>query len=121
MITPLEIVRKIVEFNSTVDKEKFLSDVVQEDFSVIKLNTEKSAPKITPVGLWKPSEGVNLYDVLFPHVSNGFRNKNLHIVTYHVRRSGNIFPIIIINAILFLFRILPGRSSSTTILECLVS
>lgn len=63
----------------------YFLDVVQEDWSVVKLDREKSSPKMISVGVWKPSEGVELLDVLFPHVSSGFRGKNMHIVTYHVR------------------------------------
>ncbi|XP_059609151.1 ionotropic receptor 93a [Phlebotomus argentipes] len=51
-----------------------------------KWSTVNSAPRSTKfldVGTWKPNDGVQLNDVLFPHVSNGFRRKNLHIVTYH--------------------------------------
>lgn len=36
-------------------------------------------------GFWQPFDGLKMVDVLFPHISHGFRNKTFHIITYHVR------------------------------------
>lgn len=41
--------------------------------------------KLINVGAWKPTTGLVLYDVLFPHVSHKFRARNFHIITYHVK------------------------------------
>lgn len=51
---------------------------------MIKLAKGRVSSRLTDVGFWKPNDGVQMTDVLFPHVSHGFRNKNIHIVTYHV-------------------------------------
>lgn len=45
----------------------------------------KSLPKLLRSGVWRPSIGCNMVDALFPHASHGFRGKELHILTYHVR------------------------------------
>ncbi|XP_057661062.1 ionotropic receptor 93a [Diorhabda carinulata] len=44
---------------------------------------EKSTPKLHPVGVWRPSDGIEMTDVLFLHVSHGFRGKALPMVTFH--------------------------------------
>lgn len=88
---------------------------------MIKLNRDKSLPKMTSVGIWRPSEGVNLFDVLFPHASNGFRNKNMHIVTYHVSAKDMTKldrKAQLLNNVICIFRILHGKSSNTTIRVC---
>jgi hypothetical protein len=36
-------------------------------------------------GKWRPLQGLIMTDVLFPHVSHGFRGRNFHIVTFNVR------------------------------------
>lgn len=36
------------------------------------------------IGTWTPIIGVNLTDVIFPHIVHGFRGINLPIATYHV-------------------------------------
>lgn len=35
-------------------------------------------------GVWKPFDGLKMFDVLFPHISHGFRGQTFHIITYHV-------------------------------------
>ncbi|KAK4883102.1 hypothetical protein RN001_006421 [Aquatica leii] len=35
------------------------------------------------VGSWRPSDGPALKDQLFPHVTHGFRGKNLPMITFH--------------------------------------
>lgn len=41
--------------------------------------------KFIDAGSWKPFDGLKMTDVLFPHISHGFRNEIFHIITYHVR------------------------------------
>jgi glutamate receptor, ionotropic, invertebrate len=45
-----------------------------------------SSSKLMEQGLWKAT-GLVMRDVLFPHVSHGFRGKTFHIITYHVSRG----------------------------------
>lgn len=40
--------------------------------------------KLTHTGMWRPFEGLSMIDVLFPHISHGFRGRTFHIATYHV-------------------------------------
>lgn len=47
----------------------------------------KEEQKMIAVGLWKPFDGLKMHDVLFPHISHGFRGKVFHIITYHVNRK----------------------------------
>lgn len=54
-----------------------------EDFDDIS-NLRRKV-KLLQSGYWKPSTGVDMQDALFPHIAHGFRNKELHIITYHVR------------------------------------
>lgn len=42
-------------------------------------------------GFWKPFDGLKMFDVLFPHISHGFRGKNFHIITYHVSSHSSLF------------------------------
>lgn len=44
-----------------------------------------SNTKLIDAGFWKPFSGLKMTDVLFPHIAHGFRGKNFHIITYHVR------------------------------------
>lgn len=41
--------------------------------------------KMINAGFWQPFDGLKMVDVLFPHISHGFRGKSFHIITYHVR------------------------------------
>jgi glutamate receptor, ionotropic, invertebrate len=41
--------------------------------------------KLINAGMWRPFEGLVMTDVLFPHITHGFRGRNFHIITYHVR------------------------------------
>lgn len=43
--------------------------------------------KMVSAGFWRPFEGLIMTDVLFPHISHGFRGRTFHIITYHVRKS----------------------------------
>ncbi|XP_032665741.1 LOW QUALITY PROTEIN: ionotropic receptor 93a-like [Odontomachus brunneus] len=43
----------------------------------------KSTAHLIDSGTWLPSLGVNLTDVIFPHISHGFRGISLPIATYH--------------------------------------
>ncbi|CAK9824580.1 Ionotropic receptor 93a [Anthophora retusa] len=43
----------------------------------------KNEAHLLDIGLWTPSLGVNLTDVVFPHIAHGFRGINLPITTYH--------------------------------------
>lgn len=47
-------------------------------------STEESI--LLEVGSWKPFDGLKMRDVLFPHITHGFRGKNFHIITYHVSK-----------------------------------
>uniref|UniRef100_A0A1B0CLF6 Putative glutamate-gated kainate-type ion channel receptor subunit glur5 n=1 Tax=Lutzomyia longipalpis TaxID=7200 RepID=A0A1B0CLF6_LUTLO len=68
------------EYQTNVDN-KVPQNYVEEEWNIV--NTENRVRKFLDVGTWKPNDGVQLNDVLFPHVFHGFRGKNLHIVTYH--------------------------------------
>lgn len=37
------------------------------------------------VGFWRPSDGLEMLDHLFPHVEHGFRGRMLPLVSFHVR------------------------------------
>lgn len=43
--------------------------------------------KLINAGTWKPFDGLQMTDVLFPHISHGFRNKTFHLITYHVSKE----------------------------------
>lgn len=42
---------------------------------------------MTDVGIWEPTFALVVDDSLFPHISHGFRNRTLPVVTYHVKTS----------------------------------
>lgn len=42
-------------------------------------------PVVNQVATWEPTNGLLMSDVLFPHVSHGFRGQKLPVVAYHVR------------------------------------
>lgn len=46
----------------------------------------KNMAHLLDIGTWTPRFGVNLTDVVFPHIAHGFRGINLPIATYHVGR-----------------------------------
>lgn len=48
-----------------------------------KLATDNVA-ELIKVGYWRPSDGTSLIDELFPHISHGFRGRNLPFVSFHV-------------------------------------
>ncbi|KOC62658.1 Glutamate receptor delta-2 subunit [Habropoda laboriosa] len=43
----------------------------------------KNEAHLLDIGVWTPNLGVNLTDVIFPHIAHGFRGINLPIATYH--------------------------------------
>lgn len=47
--------------------------------------------KLIDAGVWKPFDGLKMTDVLFPHISHGFRGKSFHVITYHVRHRFKAF------------------------------
>lgn len=47
--------------------------------------SQKPTPPLLRAGIWKPATGCTMFDALFPHASHGFRRKELHILTYHVK------------------------------------
>lgn len=47
--------------------------------------------KLINSGMWRPFEGLVMTDVLFPHISHGFRKRVFHIITYHVSISFKLF------------------------------
>ncbi|KAJ8914261.1 hypothetical protein NQ315_003626, partial [Exocentrus adspersus] len=46
-------------------------------------NVPNSLIDILAVGTWRPSDGVSMTDELFPHISHGFRGRNLPVVSFH--------------------------------------
>ncbi|XP_044740653.1 ionotropic receptor 93a [Chrysoperla carnea] len=44
---------------------------------------ESTDIQLLDVGYWRPSDGLNLNDVLFPHVEHGFRGRTLPLVSFH--------------------------------------
>jgi hypothetical protein len=57
----------------------FSFSIILDDVSV-----KTSTSNLINVGRWNPTAGLQMDDVLFPHVSHGFRGKVFHIITYHV-------------------------------------
>lgn len=51
----------------------------------------KSTAHLIDSGSWIPTLGMNLTDVIFPHVVQGFRGINLPIATYHVSNEHESF------------------------------
>ncbi|XP_066582000.1 ionotropic receptor 93a [Prorops nasuta] len=47
------------------------------------LHDGKRVGHLIDIGSWRPNLGLNLTDVLFPHVEHGFREMTLPIVSYH--------------------------------------
>ncbi|XP_055591068.1 ionotropic receptor 93a [Uranotaenia lowii] len=45
--------------------------------------TRKKTVELQDVGFWTPQDGFIMTDVLFPHVSQGFRGTHLHFYSYH--------------------------------------
>jgi ionotropic glutamate receptor len=60
----------------TAAEKKAQDDVLNEGISLV------------PAGIWQPFEGLFMNDVLFPHISHGFRGRTFHIITYHVSFYG---------------------------------
>lgn len=65
------------------------SDESSQQVAVKKFTqaAESDDLKFIDAGSWKPFDGLKMVDVLFPHISHGFRNKVFHIITYHVTLS----------------------------------
>lgn len=76
-----------------------------DDVDVMPQFLIKPVPKLLDVGYWKPTVGYQMTDFIFPHVTHGFRNKKLHIVTYHVRIiGGDLGKVFILNLITFILK-----------------
>lgn len=60
------------------------NEISMTDDTVVTKKIEKDFRKLTQVGFWKPMSGMQMSDMLFPHISHGFRGINFHIITYHV-------------------------------------
>lgn len=58
---------------------RFASAITWGNFFV----RDKSTAHLIDSGSWIPTLGMNLTDVIFPHVAHGFRGINLPIATYH--------------------------------------
>ncbi|KAK9295911.1 hypothetical protein QLX08_009886 [Tetragonisca angustula] len=43
----------------------------------------KNVAHLLDIGVWTPDFGVNLTDMIFPHIAHGFRGINLPIASYH--------------------------------------
>ncbi|CAD1474571.1 unnamed protein product, partial [Heterotrigona itama] len=43
----------------------------------------KNVAHLLDIGIWTPGFGVNLTDMIFPHIAHGFRGINLPIASYH--------------------------------------
>lgn len=82
-------------------------------------NSIKEEQKMISVGLWKPFDGLKMRDVLFPHVSHGFRGKVFHIITYHVNGKFEVNQKAANQ--LFAFRIHHGNMSAAMSRESLAS
>lgn len=61
---------------------KFTSFNIADDWDTDEAN--KKTKRLLRVGAWNPIYGYKATDALFPHIAHGFRNKQLHIVTFHV-------------------------------------
>jgi ionotropic glutamate receptor len=59
--------------------------IAEDSSTLVNKKIDTDLRKLTQVGFWKPTNGLQMSDVLFPHVSHGFRGINFHIITYHVR------------------------------------
>lgn len=46
--------------------------------------------RLSQVSTWEPTNGLLMTDVLFPHVSHGFRGQLLPVVAYHVRQRCDV-------------------------------
>nr|XP_034179469.1 ionotropic receptor 93a-like isoform X2 [Osmia lignaria]XP_034179470.1 ionotropic receptor 93a-like isoform X2 [Osmia lignaria] len=58
---------------------KFASSLTWGNF----FSHDKNVAHLLDIGTWTLAFGVNLTDVIFPHVAHGFRGINLPITTYH--------------------------------------
>lgn len=63
--------------------EKYRSTSFADDDAALKNKMKGPSFQLLQPGVWKPS-GLIMSDVLFPHISHGFRGKIFHIITYHV-------------------------------------
>ncbi|KAG5667976.1 hypothetical protein PVAND_015934 [Polypedilum vanderplanki] len=67
-------------WGSRYQASTFTSQSVAEKKLQIDSNVDYA---LINAGMWRPFEGLLMNDVLFPHISHGFRKKVFHIITYH--------------------------------------
>ncbi|KAK1122819.1 hypothetical protein K0M31_009261 [Melipona bicolor] len=58
---------------------KFSSSITWGNF----FSHDKNVAHLLDIGTWTPGFGVNLTDMIFPHIAHGFRGINLPIASYH--------------------------------------
>ncbi|XP_016772034.2 ionotropic receptor 93a isoform X5 [Apis mellifera] len=58
---------------------RFFSSITWGNF----FSHDRNMAHLLDIGTWTPIIGVNLTDVIFPHIVHGFRGINLPIATYH--------------------------------------
>ncbi|XP_015433115.1 PREDICTED: uncharacterized protein LOC107189154 [Dufourea novaeangliae] len=58
---------------------KFSSSITWGNF----FSNENDVAHLLDIGMWTPEFGINVTDVLFPHIAHGFRGSILPIATYH--------------------------------------
>lgn len=51
---------------------------------IFTLENVKRNTIVKDVAIWVPTNSIMISDALFPHISHGFRNRTLPVVTYHV-------------------------------------
>lgn len=50
------------------------------------MENKTTLSELTYVGTWRPSDGCTLKDVLFPHITYGFRGRTLPMYSFHVKK-----------------------------------
>lgn len=53
-------------------------------------NVKNFKPKITKAAEWRPTNGLIIFDSLFPHIEFGFRGRKVPVATFHVRKKEKI-------------------------------
>lgn len=77
-------VETVENWGKRYDESIAFTDDETSAVALRKIEQDASATKLLIVGSWNPLNGLRMDDVLFPHISHGFRQKNFHIITYHV-------------------------------------
>ncbi|XP_026318935.1 ionotropic receptor 93a [Hyposmocoma kahamanoa] len=59
-----------------------------QDGSIVGRDTNETTGvidkiQLLDVGYWRPVDGIRFFDVLFPHIEQGFRGKELPVITFH--------------------------------------